>query len=316
MAKFDRRGSPLWSREFDLGNSSTAHLAADGAGNVILGGGFTGTVDLGTGPITPSNSNSSNRHPYIVQLDGAGNTTWARTLTASAFMGEVYSVAASDDGDVAVGGWFSGTDDLGCGPLGGPTRNENYFVASLDTTGGCRWNVKMPVTHSSEMVSDVAIDKQGSVFVTGSFFGTTLYGSATGGALFVAGFSRAGALSWSNLISAENADRSALKLAVDAYGNVSIAVESTDSIDFGDGPHTDPTERLKTTIAQYDAAGSLRWSSQVGNRLGLVSNSTISASRPGALILGGTYVGTISVAGSTLIGDTIATNIYVAKLAH
>lgn len=314
VAKFNRRGDPLWSRDFNLGSSGTAHLAADGAGNVILGGNFSGTVDLGTGPVTPPQYYTS---PYVVQLDPTGNTTWAHTLTEGGVHGEVYSVAASARGDVAVAGWFAGSYDFGCGPLAGPatTYDAGFFVASLDTTGDCHWNVMTEMTQG-EIGSDVVIDNRGDVFVTGSFFGTTLYGTATTGMLpFVARFNRAGALRWSNL-AVGGSIGSSPTLAVDAAGNVSVAMEAWGPIDFGGGPLTGPTDRWKFAIAQFNTAGSLRWSTHVGSSLGYVSEPSIGVSRRGELILGGSYSGTLDVSGNTLVGDSGAQDVFVAELTH
>ncbi|WP_437924804.1 hypothetical protein WMF37_38160 [Sorangium sp. So ce291] len=132
---------------------------------------------------------------------------------------------------------------------------------------------------------------------------------------FVAKFGPSGALRWSHtLVSAWS--RSPPTLALDAAGNVSIAVEYMGPIDFGGGPLSGPTDRANIAIAQYGAAGSLRWSSRVARSPRYVGSPSLGTSRSGELILGGEYQGKLRVAGDTLIGDPVARDVFVAKLAR
>ncbi|WP_129574628.1 MULTISPECIES: hypothetical protein [Sorangium] len=314
VIKLDQRGHPVWSRAFGLGFDGAAHLAVDDAGNVILGGTLSGTVDLGTGPVAPPGNFPS---PYVLKLDPTGKTIWAHTLTAGIF-GEVFSVAASPRGDIAVAGWFSGSYDFGCGPLAGTTASSDAgsFVASLDENGGCRWNVMTELTQG-EVGSDIGIDDRGNVIVTGVFFGTTLYGAATAGvAPFVAKFDQAGALRWSNLPVSGLAADPPPTLAVDVAGNVSVAIRYGEHIDFGDGPILGPTSGYTYAIVQYDEAGSLRSSSRVSDGRGDVGRELrIGASRLGELIVAGNYSGTLDISGSTLVGDRNRSDIFVAEFA-
>ncbi|WP_434041015.1 MULTISPECIES: hypothetical protein [Sorangium] len=288
VIKLDQRGHPVWSRAFGLGFDGAAHLAVDDAGNVILGGTLSGTVDLGTGPVTPPGNFPS---PYVLKLDPTGKTIWAHTLTEDIF-GEVFSVAASPRGDIAVAGWFSGSYDFGCGPLAGTTASSDAgsFVASLDEDGGCRWNVMTELTQG-EVGSELGIDDRGNVIVTGMFFGTTLYGAATAGvAPFVAKFDQAGALRWSNLPVSGLAADPPPTLAVDVAGNVSVAIRYGEHIGPPPLPSTPPTApggRDGTeagedqTVAGARRAGQGRRSRRAPARASLTRLSTRAATAAG-----------------------------------
>ncbi len=53
VAKFDSAGTHIWSQGFGgVGLDNGFAIGTDGAGNVLVTGAFSGTVDFGGGPIT------------------------------------------------------------------------------------------------------------------------------------------------------------------------------------------------------------------------------------------------------------------------
>lgn len=60
LASFDPDGNPLWSRSFGDAKLQKGQSLAGGAdGTVVVAGEFSGTIDLGTGPLTSQSGNST-----------------------------------------------------------------------------------------------------------------------------------------------------------------------------------------------------------------------------------------------------------------
>ncbi|MCC2548454.1 SBBP repeat-containing protein [Hymenobacter sp. BT175] len=110
---------------------------------------------------------------------------------------------------------------------------------------------------------DVAVDKAGNVFVTGSYFKSLTLGSIqligkTTSNIFLAKYNAAGTLIWAR--SASSSDIQSFSLAVDAQGNAFVAGWFRTSADFGTSTlagHGD--EHLDAFLAKYDGAGQLQW---------------------------------------------------------
>jgi hypothetical protein len=127
VAKLDPSGKCLWS----AGASALADLqqggaiAADNAGNVLLVGGFSGSVDFGGGPFV----SAGDRDIFLVKLDAAGEQLWSRRA-GSPLNDYATGVAIDSAGNILVTGGFNGTADLGTGPLvsGG---KADVFVAKF-----------------------------------------------------------------------------------------------------------------------------------------------------------------------------------------
>ncbi len=116
VAKFTGSGTPVWSKAFGSDFSTHGHsVAADGAGNVTVTGMFEGTVDFGGGPLTaPQGQGIALPNAYVVQYSATGAHVASNR----------YGQSNSASHDVAIGpggafvtGFFSGTVDLGFGPV-------------------------------------------------------------------------------------------------------------------------------------------------------------------------------------------------------
>jgi len=129
LAKLDASGAHLWSKQ--LGDSSPQHaysLAVDGAGSVIIGGTFKGTMDFGGGALSSPNQTYV---MYLAKLDGTGKHVWSKKLGDA---GDLSPNALATDaaGGVLVTGRFWGSVDFGGGALSAtPDGNYDVFVAKL-----------------------------------------------------------------------------------------------------------------------------------------------------------------------------------------
>lgn len=100
-------GAFRWSRSFGgTGDARVQAIAILPGGDVVVGGWFTGELDLGAGPVTPSSTTGG----FVARLRGAdGAVVWAKALTAGPSVW-VAGLGASPDGGIVACG--SGTAPL------------------------------------------------------------------------------------------------------------------------------------------------------------------------------------------------------------
>ncbi len=80
VAKLDQAGDHLWSRRFgDVNDQSAYSVAVDASQNVIVAGGFYGTVDFGGGPLT----SAGGLDLCLVKFDAAGTHQWSRRFSGN-----------------------------------------------------------------------------------------------------------------------------------------------------------------------------------------------------------------------------------------
>jgi hypothetical protein len=100
IAKIDAAGKPVWSRRAGgTGDDRAVAVATDAAGNVVLAGFFSDTIDFGGGPLVSAGSSDI----FVVKLDAAGNHLWSKRFGDSAQQ-EAHAVAIDAAGNVVLGG--------------------------------------------------------------------------------------------------------------------------------------------------------------------------------------------------------------------
>lgn len=159
VAKLDPSGHHLWSKAFhaadddNLDGYPAPTLATDAAGNVILGGSFSGTVDFGGGPMTETGSGDG----FIVKLGPTGSYLWGVQYSdlgggPSAWQ-TVVSVAVDPAGEVLAAG------------LTDTTQYHTLFVMKLGSAGNTLWKKTIPYGVQSVTVRT---DGAGSVYLGGA----------------------------------------------------------------------------------------------------------------------------------------------------
>jgi hypothetical protein len=140
VAKFDPNGNHLWTRHFPVRRQPCSaddcdldkiDIAFDGAGNLLIAGHFSGTVDFGGTTLT---SEGGSIDLFLAKLDGDGELMWSGRFGDAGDQCELQHCAAQlgidGAGNVLLGGFLEGSADFGSGPLdGGSVRNA--FLAKF-----------------------------------------------------------------------------------------------------------------------------------------------------------------------------------------
>lgn len=136
VAKLDPNGKPLWARSFgDKSAQGVRDVAVDARGNIVLVGGFDGSIDFGGGALhNPDGATYLSRQPgmeiisrepanavFVAVLSPTGTHIWSRGLGNKNEQG-VTQVVADESGNFLIAGWFSGRIAFGDGSSSSRTR--------------------------------------------------------------------------------------------------------------------------------------------------------------------------------------------------
>jgi large repetitive protein len=250
---------------------------------------------------------------------------WANAYGGSDFESPT-NVAVGANGDVYLAGRFSSPSiSFGSTTLtnaGTSTGSYDIFLVKINTLGVVQWATAVSGTASDEP-SDISVDANGNVFITGRFssptlnFGTTTI-SNTGSLntdFFIAKYNASGVLQWAqgNGSNASNADFG-LSLQTDMSGNVVVCgYFSMGSITFGVNTFINTGTGGDLFLVKYSSSGSVLWATSAsgpGNDIG----QSLSTDLNGNFYMTGTFEGSISFGTTTLtaVSNTYS-DIFIAK---
>jgi hypothetical protein len=126
VVKLDPMGVPEWALQVDGDGSTTASLAVDGSGNVLLGGTFYGHAQVGS----LSADAGAVGDGLLVAISPAGAPLWIADLASATLT----AVAAPAGGGAVVTGTYTGAPDFGTGVLP-ETPAPVLFVTRYDKNG-------------------------------------------------------------------------------------------------------------------------------------------------------------------------------------
>lgn len=302
IAKLDSSGAHQWSRRFgsDTVDQALTDVATDAVGNVYVTGAYLGTVDLGGGPVDGVGNG------FLLKLSPSGDYLYARDFGADSV---TTGVSVDSAGNVLVVGHFSGTVDLGGGPLG-PATGDDVFVGKLDASGNHVFS--QHISGPSQTRGGVVVaDDDDNLFVSGTFetsvevAGTTL--TASGSRAFLAKLDSAGAHVWSRAFVAVD------HLAVDPTGNLVIGATfgGQTPADFGGGP-LEPGGGYDVLAAKLDSNGDHGWSKSFGAAQDQRVNG-VASDGAGNVLITGFFSGTIDFGGGPV--STNGSSLFLSKLA-
>jgi hypothetical protein len=185
VCKLDNAGQYVWASSH--GNAYTEpSIATDSAGNVVVAGAFTDSVDFGGGPLAGKGGEDA----FLARITGAGQHLWSKAF-GGAGDERVSAVSVDSAGNAIVTGQFTKEINFGGGPLAS-LGDTDIFVAKFGALGDHQWSQRFG-DKAAQQVSSVSVDSQGNAAITGWFFGAVDFGggplvSAGGRDVFVAAF--------------------------------------------------------------------------------------------------------------------------------
>lgn len=306
VASFSGDGAHRWSKRyantFSSGGNYGSTVAVDGSGRVCVGGGYSGSIDFGGGPL----AFIGDFNPFVLVLKPDGSHLWsvgADKGSGDFSGGGKATIAAS--GQVYLCGDFRTSISFGGTKLssGG---NSDTFIAGFSSSGTHTW-LRQIGTVGSDWPYGIGVDKQGNIYLTGSFSGTldvgtnplVAQGSRDG---FVVSFTPAGDHRWSKRLGGSGGYDQGSAVVLDRNGNIYVGGSFEGTIDLGGGPMTS-NGTADLFVVSFSQTGAYRWSvgfGGVGTAINSDSLSDLAVDGAGGVYVGGAFQGTMSLSGTPL----------------
>lgn len=223
------------------------------------------------------------------------------------------TAAVDKSGNVALIGSFDETTDLGGGLLTSAGSTDVY-LAKLSSAGVPVFGKKFG-NASSQQGNAVSFDKDGNIYIAGSFQGTIDLGggvltSAGSDDVFIAKLDPKGKHLWSKQFGGPSSE-AALFVGVDDLGYVFATGTFAGSVDFGSGLLTSAGSS-DVFILSLDPSGNQLWSKRAGD-VGSDSVGSMTVDADGNVYLTGRFNSTIDFGGGLLTGAG-ADDLFAVKL--
>ncbi|WP_428268127.1 hypothetical protein [Haliangium sp.] len=302
-------GTHRWSHAAgSAGIDAVRDVAMDADGNIAVSGYYADGIDFGDGEAVAAQTFDA----YVIKYDPSGARSF--TMHAGGPGEDVASAVAFDrDGALIVAGLFSERMVLGDKVLEA-TGSDDVFIAKFDREGALQWAYAIGGL-DSDGAHDLAVDADGSVYLTGSFRASMTVAETTltskgNEDVFLLKMTPDGALDWGKSFGDLYRD-SGQRVAVDGEGHVVLLVEFTDEVSFG-GPALKSAGNRDLALIKLDADGGHLWSKRYGspfNELGL----GVAVDPAGNIAITGSFDNQIDFGGGTLRSKG-ESDVYVAKL--
>jgi hypothetical protein len=303
VAKLDPAGNHIFSRSFGDGDEQYGlRVAADASGNVLLVGGFRGTINLGGDTFTNQGSEKK-KNAFIAKLDPDGKHLWSKTFSGDADAWP-HAIALDAEGGAVVTGVTFGTIDYGGGAL--TSAGVDVFVAKLDADGNHVFS-KIFGDGNEQRPDGISVDSAGNVLVTGFFHGSIDFsGGEPGKALtsagvrdgFIAKLDASGNHLWSKRFG-DDKDLWLAQGAFDGSDNVIISSSFMGTADLGGGPLAS-FDSYDILVAKLDPDGNYLWGKSFNGTSDQILLPTAGVDRSGNVLLAGQFVGPFTFGGELL----------------
>ncbi|GAA3938956.1 T9SS type A sorting domain-containing protein [Hymenobacter algoricola] len=323
VAKFSPTGALLWAQRLGAatgssGSAGGSGIAVDAAGNVVLGGWFSGSVTIGTTTLTSTlyvdaNGSYPSQDILLAKLDPQGTVLWARHDGGQGGEGPSdLSVDASNN--IYVGGSYGGDATFGTIILPGTLYKTEGFVAKYSAAGTPQWATGMPPAIAGlreNIVRHLSADPAGNVSLIGNGEERPPAGPSNFRS-FVARYTPQGALAWS-FLSSPSEDSYNVGIVTDAAGNSYLDQAFMGSITLAGVTLTGsaPTA-VNLCVIALTPQGTLRWS--LRNDSGEMGGSGIGLDPSGQVYIAGVAVGPVQLGSFLLAANSATYEPFIARL--
>ena len=251
---------------------------------------------------------------FIAKYDNVGNLIWARS-----------GGGVGNDGDYNMSVTFDELDNIhvACRTTGDVIFEQDTLIGDFDNMTLLKYQSNGNLVYarvyggfSYDAASDMDIDIQGNIYVTGGFHSTLDFGSVilTGlnhGDIYLAKFDAQGNIIWARQAGGISYDNSG-GVAADTFGNVYITGYFSGSAMF-DAIPLNSSSGTAAFIAKYDSSGNIKWVKNL-NGVGLYeSGDRIDVDETGKIYALGKFTNSVVIGSNTYISHGM-TDMYLTKL--
>jgi hypothetical protein len=305
-------------------------IVVDSMGNSYTVGTFNQTVDF-----DPSNNNftlvsSGSDDVFITKSGPSGNFIWAKQI-GGVNSNQARAAAIDTLGNIYIASSFIGSINFTTS-----SGNESFvsygvsdiFLAKLDSLGNILWGRQIGGT-STDLVEKIAIDGQGNVVFTGSFYGTTDFdpgtsvfnltcsGTTVNSDVYVCKLNSNGDFIWAKQIGGTGYDFGN-DITFDNSDNICITGQFNGLCDFDPGVNTFNLTAIGGSdvfILKLNSLGDFLWVKQLGSSMN-DSGKSINVDNSGEIYVSGFFLDAISVnlsSGNITLIPYGGTDVFIAK---
>lgn len=215
VCKLDPTGNFVWAKQSNV--SEIISVYKNPTGNIYTTGYFSGTAVFGTFTLTSTGLSDI----FIATLDANGTVLSFNKMGGT--LNDIgYSIKTDSNGNILIGGYFSGTAFFGSFALTA-FGNNDAFVAKLNSGGSVLW-VKQFGGTGFDGIASISINSSNNVYVGGTYNSPASIGAITftTGNSFVCQLDNSGSVLWANEFGGASSSNYAdvYGIASDAAGNV------------------------------------------------------------------------------------------------
>jgi hypothetical protein len=273
--------------EGDTSSDNLAYsIAHDGARGALVTGAFRGKVPFGPAVHTSDNG------AYVMHVTASGVIDWVvqastpATIAGGTTVIAGHGIANDGAGGALVTGYFE------AGTFGSTSLdsrgNLDVFVMHVTASGAIDWAVQAGGTSSDEGMG-IACDGAGGAFVTGTFSGKALFGSASLVSrgyqdVFVMHVTASGAIDWA-VQAGGRTDEQGTGIAYDGAGGAFVTGSFSGEASFGNTSLKSLGDR-DVFAMHVSASGAIDWAVRAGGSSEDTGNSIAHDGAGGALVTG------------------------------
>ncbi|MBP9789193.1 MAG: SBBP repeat-containing protein [Bacteroidia bacterium] len=264
LGKYGNDGTLKWvKRAGGVGGDVGWGIGVDRVGNIYSAGEFEGTAGWAAGDsLTVWGSNDI----YLTKHSNSGQLIWAKKFGYTSD-DKARALVVDRDGNIYLTGYFSGTARFGSINVTS-SGNNDVFIAKIDSAGDPQW-VRKGGGSREDRGRGVALDRQGNVFITGTFtqsanFSGTTLNSLGKNSLFVTKYDNNGNFQWAKGAGTCCDTTRGNAISVDLNGDAYIAGYFKDNTTIGSNSFT-AFGSSDIFVAKYNGSnGNVIWSKQAG----------------------------------------------------
>ncbi|MFN8285160.1 MAG: SBBP repeat-containing protein [Chitinophagales bacterium] len=283
LIKLDSIGMFQWAKVWQSNQGVLCtSVTINATGHIIVGGGFTGTVDLdpdaGVSTVTAAFIGDA----FVADFDASGSLVWAKHIK-STFAGSarVDALATDGSGNVFVTGAFSNKVDFDPAPAlveltsVGLTGNPDVYLLKLSSQGNFSW-VKQLGGDDIDIPTDLVVDGTGAAYISGYFNDTADFDATAAINNFISRglddgfllkFDNAGNQQWSKQFGGGGYDEGWRMVYDNSFGYIYLTGAFSDTVDFDPGAGTNNLMAQGDQdiyLSKIDVGGNFLWTKQFG----------------------------------------------------
>lgn len=240
---------------------SSNDIAIDSQGNILIVGSFMYPAQFGTVLLSKI---GQARDIFLAKYNKSGQLLWVKVAgSADSSNDEAMRIALDANGNAFITGYFHGNAIFGNTTISSAGQ-EDAFLAKYDANGNLLW-VNKAGGSNSDVGTGLAIDTNGSIYLSGYFSGTATFNNITKSTTnqysngFLAKYSSSGNIEWVTTASS-NSTAYASKVQVDKDNNVYLLGSTHNGITIGSITKShSPYAGYNTYLAKLNSSGIPQW---------------------------------------------------------